>query len=77
MDPADAEKLRQAFSSQENRVGQHEKALLEVMEALTALMTRDVLRSTVSELRHFLFSCRWWLSLFWISSSANTASYLY
>ena len=49
MDPADAEKLRQAFSSQESRVGQHEKALLEVMEALTALTSKVSLIGTQME----------------------------
>ena len=43
MDPADAEKFRLALSSQGNRVGQHEKALHEVMEALTNLTSNVAL----------------------------------
>ncbi|CAB1450425.1 unnamed protein product [Pleuronectes platessa] len=42
-DPADAERFRQALSSQGNRVGQHEKALHLVMEALHNLTSNVAL----------------------------------
>ena len=43
MDPADAEKFRLALSSQGTRVGQHERALNEVMETLQNLTSNVAL----------------------------------
>ena len=43
MDPADTERFRLALSSQGNRVGQHERALHEVMEAITNLTSNVAL----------------------------------
>ena len=37
MDPAESEKIRQALSTQGARVGQHERALQEIMDTLTNL----------------------------------------
>lgn len=40
MDPADAERLKQALALQGSRVGQHETALKEILESLSKLTTR-------------------------------------